>query len=387
MKRLPFNKLSLRDGRSIRILNPGLYNEFASGPDFFNAKIELDGITWVGNVEIHLKSSDWYAHNHHHDEAYDNVILHVVLSDDKPVYQNGILIPVLEIGEFIEEDHYRKFLNFLKAANDIPCGSLISHVDELFIKETLDRSAADRFERKSMELDILFPKNKSEEVLYFLLARAFGAKQNAMAFEELSVRLPPSVLKSNKEIRNKELIRWTSGIFESSSIKGFESKPFAINPMKKSTWKTGGIRPASSPYIRIEQFASIISTIDFDYVKSQDDVTIFLAYFNDILNRHNLHCEKRFSISKELRNLLLINGLLPYLFWRNRGRDSEANNLVLEVLNELPAEQNRMVEFWAKRGVKANSALDSQGLLELHGQRCLKKKCLTCGIGNRILKG
>ena len=40
---------------------------------------------WFGDVEIHLKSSEWYAHRHHEDEYYDAVILHVVYEEDVEV--------------------------------------------------------------------------------------------------------------------------------------------------------------------------------------------------------------------------------------------------------------------------------------------------------------
>jgi hypothetical protein len=80
-KRLPFHLMTTTAGKAIRVLNVGTYNT-ASGPDFFNGQIELDNVVYNGNIELHIKSSDWIAHKHQFDAAYDNVILHVVYEHD-----------------------------------------------------------------------------------------------------------------------------------------------------------------------------------------------------------------------------------------------------------------------------------------------------------------
>ena len=83
------------DGRKVQVIDPGRLNTDA-GPDFFNAKVKIDGEMWVGNIEIHVRASDWFRHHHDIDKAYDNVILHVVEKDDMPVRRsNGEVIPQL----------------------------------------------------------------------------------------------------------------------------------------------------------------------------------------------------------------------------------------------------------------------------------------------------
>src|ERR1051326_6786532 len=104
------NALRTAEGEPLRVLKTGTPNNNA-GPDFFNAKINIDGIELAGNVEIHIKSSDWFAHHHEKDSAYNNVILHVVWENDKPVAQNDVSIPTLELKNKVDHSllqQYRK---------------------------------------------------------------------------------------------------------------------------------------------------------------------------------------------------------------------------------------------------------------------------------------
>lgn len=395
-KRLPFHLLRLKDGRSFKIHSPGFYNAHNAGPDFSESRIEIDGIVWVGPVEIHVRASDWLRHNHHNDRAYDNVILHVVLEDDKPVLQEGVLIPVLELYSVIDMEHYRQFLRFLdKMDRQIPCETLLPAIESLFIREMIDRCSVERMERKYNELVQYADPLDPAETFYRLLARSFGTKHNAAPFEELAMRIP---LKSVKHLRrtqkrkhyletsglsNREIVQasWKSSDMNDAILKN------TVNQMNPSSWNYGGIRPSSHPHLRIEQFVSIIDALDLNLFFVNIPVEAILHYFDELVRSVNSkEKQKQLKISQGLKNQLLINAVSPFLFWWGKVNSNEnLQSSALELLDFIPVEDNRLVRDWRKRGIIMETARDSQALIELLNFYCLRKKCLSCSVGNKVL--
>jgi hypothetical protein len=386
LKRLPFHTLCLNDGRSFRVIDPGVYNEFGSGPDFIHAKILIDNILWVGNVEIHLRSSDWYRHGHHFDGAYSNVVLHVVLKDDQPVELNGTKIPTLEIGQKIDHDHYRKFLGLNDVHRLIPCDPQLSNVERVYIRQTIDRSVVSRLERKNRDLLKLFEIDQKEQIIYYLLSRSFGSKYNVQSFEELATRLPYSAIKRLSRNSKVNLIQQVSGTLDTNSIEScldnlsfhLEEMP-SLQSMSYRSWTRGGIRPGSKPLIRVTQFAEIVSRLDLSYLSSLRDTQLMFECILEYIYEYNREQNNvQLKISKAMIDQILINCFVPYSFFLSKSADDcSSSEYFAELLLQLPPEKNSKIDFWKKRGIVPENAWDTQGLLELYNESCMKKKMLN----------
>jgi hypothetical protein len=393
LKRLPFHSLRLKDGRSFRLIDPGVYNEFGSGPDFLNAKLEIDDLIWVGNVEMHLRSSDWYKHGHQFDNAYNNVILHVVLSDDQPVDLNGNQIPVLEIGQEIDHDHYRKFVRLNDVGRVLPCEPQLSNVEQVFVRQMIDRSAVSRLERKNRDLLLLFEIDQKEELIYYLLSRSFGSKYNVQSFEELATRLPYSAIKRLSQISKVNLIQQVSGTLDTDSIEScldnrnvhLEGMP-SVQSMSYKSWTRGGIRPGAKPLIRVTQFAEIVSRLDLSYLSSLNEPQLMIECILEHIREYNRKQNNvQLKISKAMIDQVLINCFVPYSFFLAKSANCASSQYFADLLLQLPPEKNSKIDFWKKRGIVPENAWDTQGLLELYNESCMKKKCLTCSVGMSIL--
>src|SRR5690606_11681263 len=260
MKRLPFHQLKTIDDKPLLVYQTGVFNQHESGPDFFNARIALDGIEWAGQIEMHLKSSDWYAHHHDSDQAYNNVVLHVVYEHDSEVFVNGSKIPTVELKDVIDWKHYDFWISFNKSMREIPCENGISQIDFMYVHAMMHRALIERLNRKYGELMYTFSDFSEEAILYVLIARAFGAKVNAIPFELLTNQLPLSVLKRLDKTQRKTSILIASGLFQQEH----DEDHFVSNRLHQSIWKRKGLRPASHPEYRVKQFAAFVSNCDFE---------------------------------------------------------------------------------------------------------------------------
>lgn len=389
-KRIPFHQINHIDGMSFEVKGVGIHNTFQSGPDFFSARIVLDGIDWSGNVELHVKSSDWFKHNHQVDPAYDNVILHVVYENDCDVTIHGRKVPTIELKQFIDWKHFEYWKSLTGSLAAIKCHKGFNSIDEVYVERMLERCLTDRLNRKSYLLrqDCLI--DDPSEMLYFLIARAFGTKVNQQPFEELSHRLPLSLLKSIDKSKQVQLIQTTSGVFDMpikskhNAIRNSESIRSLHQPISNYLWKRKGLRPTGFPEIRIKQFASLVANFDF-YLFSNSDLVIHLK---QELNAAIEKAEKTTSsFGKGFKDLLIINCVVPFLWWMAELREnSSIRDLALELLMQTSPEKNSITKIWQSVGVKLKSAYDSQGYLEIYNEYCSKNKCLNCMIGQQILK-
>jgi hypothetical protein len=396
-KLLPFHQMTLVDGRMFKVLNHGDYNAYESGPDFLNAKIEIDGLVWVGNVELHLKSKDWYSHKHQNDSAYDNVILHVVLEDNGDVFIKNEKIPTLELINVIQQEHYQKFELLLKNKKTILCGSLLNSIPEILMVSLQERALIDRLNRKTNNIIVHAGSPDPKQILYFLMARAMGAKINQLPFEELTHRIPLHELK-NKKIRNQsDLIVISSGLSCPDTITDhlaykriIQSEKQLINgSVSLQSWKFAGTRPGNSPKIRIVQFAKIIQQFDFEVSFVYLDTENLLQYILKLLTieEGTPSLLSRFNqLSLSFKYQLVINCFVPFIYWL--GQKNEDEILVeksIELLRLLPAEQNATMDKWIKNKIVPRNAAESQSMLEVINELCSKKKCLSCEIGIRLL--
>ncbi len=391
MKRFPTHFLYTVDGKPLVILKSGWHNH-ESGPDFFNGSIELDGITWNGNIEIHIKSSDWYAHHHHHDEAYDNVILHVVYLYDRPVYIQGEEVPTLELKPLLDSQHWSNYETLIKQTTWIPCESQIGSVDSFFVSMQIEQSTIVRLARRSELLEKRFQLlgRNLQQLQYEVLAQAFGAKVNSMPFVELTQRMPIQTIWREGKLASHTLLMGAAGLLnqvDDLELKGLQSEwkfyllKYRFESMEKSSWKKKGLRPSGFPEIRIKQFSQLINqtTVDFSFFeKSIDELKQFFQLKDD---------SNKPILTESFQNKILMNAIVPLLFWYGDYKSDEIyKDKAIDLLSDLPAEDNQVIQSWKKLGVKVKSAFDSQGLLELKNEICNYKKCLTCKIGVKILE-
>lgn len=384
-KRLPMHRLQLTDGRPLKLIRTGTHNH-DSGPDFFNGSVEIDGISWNGNIEIHIKSSDWYAHKHHFDEAYNNVILHVVYRHDKPVLIHGQEIPTLELKPLLDHAHWSTYESLVSSDSGIPCESLLPEVDPLFVAMQTDDMLIARMQRRSEALELRFRLlgGDLQRLQYEALAQSFGTRVNALPFMELTQRMPlKTVWREGKEAAPALLLGAAGFLDEPTPKAGFEAwqhewrflaLKHRLQTMQKHSWKFKGLRPPGFPDVRILQFAEVISRLRQDFSLVDKNAEALLDLFNT------------FRLPEAFRHLLLINAVAPLLWWYGHHKsDPSYRRKALELLERLPPERNAIVDSWKKLGVACSSAGDSQALLELKNGMCARKQCLSCKIGHQVL--
>lgn len=260
------------EGESITVLKTGTLNSNA-GPDFFNAKVKIGEIDWVGNVEIHIKSSDWFTHHHEKDAAYDSVILHVVWENDKPVHQNHALIPTLELKNRIDPSLLKEYKKLINSPTSIACEKSFSRVDDLLKLSMLDKALMQRLEAKADQVRELLKFNNSnwEETTYQLLSKNFGFKVNADPFFQLSKVLPYKIIqKQNNLLQIEALLFGIAGMLETKTKDEYISLLFreyhllaqkyslGASRLNPGQWRFLRLRPANFPTIRLAQLAALL---------------------------------------------------------------------------------------------------------------------------------
>jgi hypothetical protein len=410
-----FEKADLQstDGESIQIYSAGLHNT-DSGPDFQNARIRIGDTTWAGNVELHISSSDWHKHNHTHDGAYKNVILHVVYRDDDPItLPDGRKLPTLELQSRISEELYNRYHALIFGNQTIiPCEASISSVDEFAMRTWLTRVLVERLEKRSKVVIETLELNRGdwEETFYQFLAANFGFKTNALPFELLAKSMPQHILAKHKNnpMQIEALIFGQAGFLEGemqdeypNKLKeeyNFLRKKYKLTPIENHLWKFMRLRPQNFPTIRLAQFAALIARSNHLFSKVLDirDVKALRDLFTDIPVNPYWEEHYRFDVSSKPTSkslgaasvdVLLLNTMALFLF--SYGKHLQMEHFInrsLKLLESLPAEKNNIIDDFETLGVKVNTAFESQGLLELRNNYCNFKKCLQCGIGNKILR-
>jgi len=408
-----FNQLDLKttDGDVLEILKVGTHN-FDSGPDFFNSKVKIGNTTWAGNIEIHLNSSDWKKHFHQNDKAYDSVILHVVLNADELICRaNGEAIPTIELKDKIDYKLHQNYLNFKSNTYWIPCEKKITTVPKLIINSTLDRLLLERLERKSTSvLESLQLNNTNwEEVFYQNLARNFGFKTNSIPFELLAKSLPSIILAKHKNslLQLEALLFGQAGLlnehYEDKYLQALQNEytflkqKFKINSIDPSLWKFLRLRPVNFPTIRIAQFANlilnsshlfskIIETEKCDDLKKLLNVNVSEYWeshfvFDKISKRQTKH------LGTDAINNIIINTIVPFLFvYGKQKNDEKYIERALFFLEKLDGESNAIVTKWKFLKMPVKNAYSTQALLQLKNEYCTTKKCLSCNIGNYVIK-
>ena len=418
-KMLPLGELHTTDGRPVEVIDPGLHNRNA-GPDFFNAKVRIGGTLWVGNVELHMRSADWYAHGHDRDPRYNNVVLHVVCQADCDVlteeghYLPQLVVPIAEglrhnYEELLHEDKYP------------PCYKIVSSLSPLTIHSWMAALQTERLEQKTQAIAGRARRcDGSWEAAYFAtLARNYGFGINGDAFEQWAMSVPLTAVGKHRDdlFQVEALFMGQAGLLQPESIperyrtgalaEGYFTRlrneyqylahKFSLQPMDYAQWRFLRLRPQNFPHIRIAQLArlyherraglsELLECETVDHLRRL--LTTYVTPYWEthyVFGVESTHSDKR--LSKASLDLLIINTAIPVLFAVGRHRQKE--NLcdrAFDLLEQLKAEKNHIISMWQECGLKVQTAGDSQALIQLKREYCDRRDCLRCRFGYEYLK-
>ena len=406
--------LTTTDGQPVVVHRPGEHNQDA-GPDFFNARISVGGVEWAGNVEIHLRSSDWQQHRHSSDKAYNSIILHVVYEYDRPiVMENGKEPVTLELKPFIHPSLVANY-DALMTPSDlqtVPCERRLPTVPSFIVHSFLDRLVVERIEAKSAVVRRLLDESRGdwEKTCYWLMAHYFGGKVNAVPFELVAKATDPRFLARWKDnpLRIEAVLMGQAGLlegyFEDEYPRQLQADYEALRtgasliPIDSYLWRFFRIRPSSFPTIRLSQFTNLLTTSSnlFSSLLEITDVKVMEKLFNcrandywDIHYQFDRPVEKRSvkHVGRMQADSLIINAWIPLLFVYGEVRGQQQyKEQALSLLQQLPAENNSIVRRFAPAGLIPENASQSQALIQLYNNYCQGRRCLDCHIGHSIIK-
>lgn len=409
-----FNKADLKTqfGELVSIKKIGFHNQLA-GPDFKEAELVIGQMHWAGSVEVHIKSSDWYAHKHEDDPNYDNVILHLVYEHNREVLDSqGNKIPTVALKGLIKPKLLARYTAIIQENARIACGSQLQNTKVITRLSMLERTLIQRLEKKSLAVNELLTENNHswEETTYQWLAKGFGFKTNADLMLTLAKSVPSKLLrKHNQLIHYEALLFGASGLLNVDLKDDYphalreeyaylKAKYDVVENISYNQWNFSGVRPANFPTVRIAQLAAFLHQF-------QNLFSFFTEFFDakELIKRleveqsaywkTHLVIDKQSKMTigpmtKAAKYNLLINTAAPLLvaFAKHQDRP-EFLEKAMNLLMALPKEENKITKSWATLGWNVSSAFDSQGLIELHNEFCQKKRCISCSIGAELVKG
>ncbi len=405
--------LCTQSGKPLRCMHVGGHNANA-GPDFTAARVLIDGVEWVGNVEVHIRASDWHRHRHHQDKSYNNVILHVVYADDGATYrQDGTWVETLQLKQRIPAAILPRYRELMGGMGWIPCEKLIDRVPPFHLSQWLSRLLMERFEYKvAAVLELLDQQRGSwEDTCYVWLARSFGFKINADAFEQLARSLPLSVVARHRHhpLAVEALFFGQAGMLEEITFTDAYPKALqreyahlrqlhGLRPVDAAIWRFMRTRPGNFPTVRIAQFAALClrSTQLFATISGTKEARLTKVLFEDLpINPYWLDhfrfdmpsASRRSQLGDRSVAALLINtvAVIILAYGKYLGKETYLYRAIA-LLEELKAEDNAVLRRFAALGVRAAHAADSQALLHMKAFYCDRRKCLDCGVGLQLIK-
>ena len=410
-KLFSFDKLRTTNKHKIEVFKSGNLNT-NTGPDFFNAQLKIDNQIWAGNVEMHLKSSDWYLHKHEEDANYDAVILHVVWEHDAEVFmKNNESLPTLELKNFVDKNVFSNYQSLFFSQNKwILCEDEIANTDQFLLKNWQERLYFERLEQKSIMIkELLKDANDNfEAVLFQLITKNFGLKVNGDSFLQLAKSFDFSTL---RKVRLEEH-QLTALFFGQAGFLGenlqeeyhillkkeyeYLKHKFKLNPIPKGQFQFFRMRPQNFPTIRLAQLASLFFMHQnlfsklISISKKEDFYKLFSIDVAEFWKTHyTFETESKKSakkLTKSFVDLLLINTIIPlkFVYLQNRGEVKEDD--ILKLINQISSEKNNVISNFSNLKIDAKNAFESQALLQLKNNYCAKKRCLQCAIGNNLLR-
>lgn len=402
-------KLISTKKEQVEIVSAGIHNS-NSGPDFLNAKVRIGEQVWVGNVEIHIKSSDWYAHNHEKDENYNAVVLHVVWEDDVDVFRiANEAIPTLELKSYISKGLLEKYQTLFNSPKKwINCENEINSVSEFKLNHFFEQLYFERLECKAklIEMELVQSNNNWESILFKLLLKNFGLKVNGEAFYNLANSIEFSIVRkvSSNNLQLEALLFGQAGLlneikestyFEElkNEYKYLQSK-FKLQPLNNGQIQFFRLRPNNFPTIRLSQIAQLYSNEKqlFSKIIEANSVDKIYKLFDikttEFWETHYTFEKESKPRSKKLTNafidLLFVNTIIPlkFLYLNQLGKPTET---ILDLIQELKPEKNTIISKFNDLKIDSNSAFKTQALLQLKNEYCTKLNCLKCVIGKELL--
>ena len=410
--RMMGKSLCLTDGRPVGIVSPGIHNNDA-GPDFTGAKLRIDDALWAGNVEVHVKASDWYRHHHDADPAYDSVILHLVADDDTTVARtDGTLIP--QAACRLSDDFLHTFSLLASDIRGRRCESVIERVPQVSREDWLESLGIERLQMKADRISGYWEAGAGdwEQAAFIALARGLGFGLNSVPFEILASGLPLKYIYHHADYREQveALVMGRAGILDPylhpedeyyqllCSEFAFLSRKYDLQPMQRQQWKYSKTRPGNFPHRRMAYLAQMLCSVrglashildakgDIDRLRDIFDVRL-CEYWR---NHESFGRESRGvtgALTPANIDLLLINVAAPFYYAYGDGTgDPRMRDVAQDILEHLKAERNSIIASWDRIGLKPHSAMRSQALMHLHNEYCLRSRCLDCRFGYSVLR-
>lgn len=404
------NNLLTTEGAPLAVLQQGQHN-LNQGPDFKEARIKIGSTTWAGNIELHINASDWFHHHHSDDKNYANIILHVVWNNDKVVTDlHGHQVATLELKHLVSKLMLQHYEQLMLATGFVACENFLPVLNRVNWLSWKERLVAERLERKAgiISGNLKQASNHWEEVFWWMLARNFGIKVNADAFEQMARSIPVNILAKHKyQLNQLEAILLgqaglLKGAFKDDYPKllqreyNFIAKKHQLKPINKAP-DFMRMRPANFPTIRLAQLAALVhqSTHLFSKILETKSLNDLRSLLNVTANDYwHYHYQFDEGVDYQPKNLghimtdnIIINTVVPILFTYGMAHNENIwKERSIQYLSQLPAEKNGITDSWKKFNVSNDHALDSQALIELKNNYCNQKLCLRCAVGNKLLR-
>jgi hypothetical protein len=400
--------LNTVNGEKVTVLHPGHHNHH-EGPDFKAARLRIGNTLWIGNVELHLKTSDWFRHGHQHNPRYNNIILHVVFEHDM-AGSVATDIPCIALQEYIPKLLLKRYDQLRQSPAFVPCAFGAEKVPLLTWYNWKERLLAERWERKTSNLQAWLVANKYnwEEVCYWAIAQSLGTPVNAVPFLELAQSLPlPLLIRHKPRLMQLEALLFgqaglLTGTFKEDYPRQLQTEyrflqhKYQLKPMQAHSWNWLRMRPAAFPSMRIATFAALLhqSSHLFSRILEMTNIQELEQLFSvqpspywKTHYRFDHEVEKASHPGRLAVHTIIINTILPLLFLYGKQKGlPEYQERALHLLSQLPAEDNKITAGWQEMGVSQQCALESQALLQLKQYYCDEKRCLQCAIGSKLLR-
>jgi hypothetical protein len=409
-KKFDISNLTTSNGEKLTIENSGSYLQLA-GPDFFNSQITIDNQKWAGNIEIHLKSSDWYSHHHERDSNYDSVILHVVWEHDVEIYrQNNAEIPVLILKELVSKETLANYHSLVSPKSWIYCEKQIEFINSFIMLSWQERLFFERLERKSKSIFELAESSLQDwdAILFCQLAKNFGLNTNGDSFYNMANSIPFSIIrKEGNDLFNLEsLLFGIAGLLEINKEDHYYKKlktnfdylvhKYQLQSNSFTPLQFFKHRPDNFPTIRVSQLANVYYCQQqlFSKIIKADNVAAIYDIFDKSVSEYwkthyqfdKISPKKKKGLSKSFIDLLIINTIIPLQFAYAKSQGKEISDKLISLLNQVQPESNAIIEKFSSFGLKAQNAFETQALLQLKNEYCNKSRCLECTIGMELLK-
>ena len=411
-------ELTSSEDELVSVIYPGRANG-DSGPDFRDAVIVNKSHFTKGDVEVHVKSSDWYSHGHHADAEYNNVILHVVMWHDcnsATLLQSGKPVPVLSLAKALR--HQAHFLPY-----QLPCFQILDHVDRQTLGKLLNTAGEKRFKQKAMRFQAEIKQEEAGQVLFRGMMRALGYAKNTKPFEDLAGRMPLNSIESREGLTLKQALllgtagllpsqRWQGNFAREKEVQGLEqiwqSSGKKVKTMQKDDWNLSHIYPNNSPVRRIvaqsyllerycegKLLAEILQLVKETPLPGghralENGLTVAGdGYWRDHFD-FDVRSKTKISalLGKSKAGEIVVNVILPFAFsWGELANDTKLTENAIELYRNYPKLAENCITRHMKKQLRLEESFDftachQQGLIHAFRNYCREGRCSHCPLAS-----